>query len=137
MSKTNEAEPGLEQFRPSHEGVEIAEAYVERAEGLWHQPGTGALALAHRLAATLVLALIEQDTRRWRLSPLVRDIVTLGEGAVPASLEALNAQLGDLAGESFCELVGRLAGDIGRAERRFQEVRELAFSVAREISALP
>ncbi len=116
---------------------EIAEAHIELAEGIWHRPGAGAAALAHRLAATVIFSLIEDDSRLWRLSPLVRDIVTLGEEAVPSSLDALCAALEDMVEAPFRPLVEGLAGDIGVVERRFHEVVGLALTVARKISALP
>jgi len=85
----------------------------------------------------VIFALIGDDSRDWRLSPLVRDVVTLGEEALPASIDALAAVLEDGVEAPFRTLVERLAGDFGVVERRFQEVVGLVSTVAREVAAPP
>lgn len=119
------------------EALVVASGHLELAEGLWHRPGQGALALAHRLAAAVILSLIGDDSRHWRLSPLVRDIVTLGEEALPSSVDALGAMLEEAGATPFRTLVERLAGDLAVAERRFEEVVGLVSAVAREVAAPP
>ncbi len=117
--------------------LEAARVHIDRAEGIWHRPGQGEAALAHRLAAAVILALIVADSRYWRLSPLVRDIVTLGNQAVPPSIEALCRALEEASEGPFLSMVLGLAGDMAVAERRFREVVGLVSTAAREIAAPP
>ena len=93
--------------------------------------------MAHRLAASLLFSLVTPSSRQWRLSPLVRDIVALGEASLPASLADLAVVVEPLAGETYLSVVELAAGDRASAELRFREVVGLALSIAREIASLP
>ena len=111
--------------------------HIRLADNLWHRSGGGPIALAHRLAASVLLSLVFDDRRRWRLSALVRDIVALGEDALPGSVADLAASVEPLAGRPFVELLDLVAGGGDVAAARFQAVAALAASIAREIAALP
>jgi len=115
----------------------VALVNIRLAVKLWHRDGGGRRALAHRLAASVLLSLINAEPRRWRLSPLVRDIVALGEAALPESLIALAELVEPLAGRPYQEAVTGAAGSPDIAEKRFQDVVQLAKVIAREVSALP
>lgn len=115
----------------------VALVHIRAAGGLWHRQGGGRIAMAHRLAASLLFSLISPSSRLWRLSPLVRDIVALGEAALPGSLADLAIVVEPLAGESYLSIAVQAAGDRLTAEARFREVLDLARSIAREIAALP
>jgi len=111
--------------------------HLELADGLWHRAGAGPMALAHRLAAAVIYSFIRNDSRSWRLSPLVLDIVALGEGALPESVSALEARVAEGAGAAFLSMIERLAGAPDQAEERFAVVVGIARTAAREIAALP
>ena len=115
----------------------VALVHVRHATALWHRQGGGRLATAHRLAASLLFSLITPSSRDWRLSPLVRDIVALGETALPATLEELAVLVEPVAGEAYLSVAEAAAGDRETAERRFSQVLGLARSIARDIAALP
>ena len=115
----------------------VALVHIRAAGGLWHRQGGGRVAMAHRLAASLLFSLITPSSREWRLSPLVRDIVALGETALPGSLADLAAVVEPLAGETYLSVAVLAAGDRKTAEKRFEDVLGLARSIAREIAALP
>ncbi|MEI6556973.1 MAG: hypothetical protein WCO00_01090 [Rhodospirillaceae bacterium] len=115
----------------------VAMVHIRAAGGLWHRQGGGRLAMAHRLAASLLFSLIAPSSRHWRLSPLVRDIVALGAAEVPGSVTELASLVSPLAGEPYLSVVAATAGDIATADRRYQEVISLASAIAREVAALP
>ncbi len=115
----------------------VALVHVRLARQYWQRPGGGERALAHRLAAALLLSLISDEPKHWRLSAPVRDIVTLGERAVPGDVAALSALVVPLAGCSYQSLVERLAGDAAAAEQRFRDIADMAARIAREVAAVP
>ena len=115
----------------------VAMVQIRAADALWHRQGGGREAMAHRLAASLLLSLVSASSRQWRLSPLVRDIVALGEAALPAGLGELALIVEPLAGEPYLATVDAAAGNRETAETRFGEVVGLARAIAREIAALP
>jgi len=105
-------------------------------DGLWHRAGAGPVTLAHRLAAATIYALLYEDSRDWRLSPVIRDIIALGDSVVPDSIDALDTATRQVVdGAPFRPLVESLAGDLGTAERRFRDVVGLASGIAREVAA--
>lgn len=115
----------------------VAMVQIRAADALWHRQGGGREAMAHRLAASLLLSLVSGSSRQWRLSPLVRDIVALGEAALPASLGELALIVEPLAGEPYLAELDAAARSRDIAEMRFGEVVGLARGIAREIAALP
>ena len=115
----------------------VALVHLRVAAALWHRQGGGHVATAHRLAAALLFSLVTPSSQQWRLSPLVRDLVALGEGVLPAGLDELAALVEPLAGESYLSVLEGVAGGREGARRRFQEVVELARGVAAGVAALP
>jgi hypothetical protein len=113
----------------------VALVHIGLAKRLWQQSGGGEAALAHRLAASLLLSLLVAEPQHWRLSAAVRDIVALGEAVLPCSLTALVGLVEPLVGRPYRVLVEELAGGLGAAERRFGEVIGLATGIARQIGA--
>ena len=131
-------EPAAGASVPEAEARLVAMAHVELADGLWHRAGAGPVTLAHRLAASTIYSLIYEDSRDWRLSAVVRDIVALGEAVLPESLNALEASIRLVVdGTPYRPVVERLAGDRGAAERRFHDVISLASSIARKVATVP
>ena len=115
----------------------MALVHLRVAAALWHRQGGGRVATAHRLAAALLFSLISPSSREWRLSPLVRDLIALGEGALPAGLDELAVVVEPLAGECYLSVLDGVAGGRAGAEGRFREVVELARGIAAGVAAFP
>ncbi len=119
------------------EAETLAIAHQKLAEDLWQRPGGGRVAIAHRLAASVLMSLIADTPQDWRLSPLVRDVVVLGEAALPISLALLLTEIEPLVGNSSRSFVEKTVGNIDAAESRFRDVIKLAATIAREIATVP
>ncbi len=120
-----------------HRAEEIALNHLELADGLQHQAGHESMVLAHRLAAAMLFSLISTTSQKWWLAVLIRDIITVGEVALPVSLEALAARLAPVVALPFRTAVGDLIDDDGTAERHFTDLVGLARSIAREVAVMP
>ena len=115
----------------------VALVHIKAAGGKWQRAGGGKVAMAHRLAASVLFSLVTPSSKQWRLSSLVRDIIALGEEALPVNLMDLARIVEPLAGEAFLSVAEQAAGGLVRAGERYREVVALACSIAREVSALP
>jgi hypothetical protein len=119
------------------EAEQAALVHHRLAEELWHRSGGGHAAVAHRLASSVLLSLVHGPARCWRLAPLVRDLVALGEPVLPASLEAMAAEVESTAGRPYRSVVERVAGGLELAERRYRAVVDLAGTIARQVAVAP
>jgi hypothetical protein len=118
---------------------EIALSHLELADGLRRQAGHESVALAHRLAAAVLFSLTSTEQHNWWLAVLVRDIITVGEDALPDHLEALGCLLEPVGTASlpFRALVDDLTEDAVAAEHHYAELIRLACSIAREVAPIP
>ncbi len=129
---------GGEAWVPAPQYVHVAEdvalAHLERADELQPLAGYESVVLAHRLAAATLFSLSRTESDAWWLAVLVRDIIRVGEGALPRSLDALVTALGPVAAIPFRAVVEDLTGDVHAAERHFAELIDVSCVVAREVA---
>ncbi|MEI8393850.1 MAG: hypothetical protein WCF85_03875 [Rhodospirillaceae bacterium] len=116
----------------------MALVHYRLSESLWHRSGSGRQALMHRIAAAILFSSLGEDRRRWRLASVVRDVMAVGDAALPDSLAVLAGEVSFLVGHPpFLGTLETIFDGREAAEARFHTVIDLTRIIVREVSALP